>query len=82
MNEGEAFAACRKFLDPEVYFRGCKYDVCSCGVSDQSDVTACSMLAAYAHECRKYLNESEVEILSGWRQETQSKLFDCSTGGK
>ncbi|XP_075247716.1 mucin-6-like [Convolutriloba macropyga] len=82
MTDGAAFEPCRRVLDPEPYIKQCKYDVCSCGLSDQSDVTACSAMAAYAHECRKYLNESQtVDAVSGWRVETGSKgFFDCSAG--
>ena len=82
MTDGAAFEPCRRVLDPEPYIKQCKYDVCSCGLSDQSDVTACSAMAAYAHECRKYLNESHtVDTVSGWRVETGSEgFFDCSSG--
>ncbi|XP_075252382.1 mucin-6-like isoform X2 [Convolutriloba macropyga] len=67
---GESFAECRKILSPDDYHKQCLYDICSSYPTNV--VTSCSAMAAYAHECHKYLNETGIEVLDSWTKEVET----------
>ncbi|XP_011303247.1 hemocytin [Fopius arisanus] len=65
----DLFASCHWHVDPDTFYKDCKYDMCAC--EDTITHCLCPTLAAYAKECAA----NDVKIL--WRMEVEECQLHC-----
>ncbi|XP_072175733.1 uncharacterized protein [Diadema setosum] len=66
-----AFAACRQYVDPEVYYESCRSDVCNC---ETGDSCKCEIFAMYASQC------AQKGVVIDWRSKIPGCGIDCEGG--
>ncbi|XP_063975011.1 hemocytin [Diachasmimorpha longicaudata] len=69
---GDLFASCHWYVDPDIFYKDCKYDMCAC--EDSISHCLCPTLSAYAKECAA----NGVKIL--WRTEIEECQLHCPAG--
>ncbi|XP_071496096.1 mucin-5B-like [Diadema antillarum] len=67
----DAFAPCRQFVDPEIYYESCRRDVCNC---ENGDSCKCDIFAMYATQC------SLKGVIINWRSEVPGCGIKCEKG--
>ncbi|CAL4060988.1 unnamed protein product, partial [Meganyctiphanes norvegica] len=72
--KSKTFAGCHLEVDPDIYYRDCLYDVCSC--ESKLESCLCPILAAYSKECTRK------GILVDWRAEIRECGIHCMGGQK
>ncbi|XP_036390592.1 mucin-2-like [Megalops cyprinoides] len=66
------FAKCHTMVDPEIYYKRCKYSSCNC---EHSEDCLCSMFSSYVHACA-----AKGVDLQGWRTNVCEKYTgSCPT---
>ncbi|XP_058857773.1 mucin-6-like [Acipenser ruthenus] len=69
LNHTSVFGKCHSLVDPNEYFKRCKYDSCN---YEETQLYLCASLGAYAHACA-----AQGVILENWRNETLSCTIAC-----
>ncbi|XP_044006095.1 hemocytin [Aphidius gifuensis] len=66
------FSSCHWHVDPEEFYKNCKYDMCSC--EGNIEKCLCPILSSYAKEC------AEVGVKIIWRTEVSECQLHCPAG--
>ncbi|XP_071503197.1 mucin-5B-like [Diadema antillarum] len=67
----DAFAPCRQYIDPEVYYDACRSDVCNCVSGDSCK---CQIFAMYASKC------AQKGVIISWREHMSGCEMKCEGG--
>ncbi|XP_041476436.1 mucin-2-like isoform X2 [Lytechinus variegatus] len=67
----DAFAVCRRYVDPEVFFEACRRDICNC---ETGDSCKCEIFAMFATQCE------QKGVVVDWRTDTPGCGISCEGG--